>query len=94
MALSAKGYATVIANTDENPDLQDQVIHSILAHDISALLISPCYGSAAKTFDAILDAEPLLQNASIDQWRRQLIASCRRQKQGTGVGQRRLAETC
>ncbi|MEP3513731.1 MAG: LacI family DNA-binding transcriptional regulator, partial [Lentilitoribacter sp.] len=27
MALSESGYATVIANTDENPELQDQVVN-------------------------------------------------------------------
>ncbi len=62
MALAARGYVTIIANTDENPDLQDQVIRSVLASDISALLISPCYGSNSETFDAILDAGvPTLQ---------------------------------
>ena len=44
--------------------------------------------------DAILDAETLLQNATVEEWRRQLIVSCRRQKQVAGAGQARLAETC
>ncbi len=53
MTFSKHGYATVIANTDENPDIQDQVISSMLEHDVSALLISPCYGGDGKIFSDI-----------------------------------------
>jgi len=48
MTFSKHGYATVIATTDENPDIQNQVISSMLEHDVSALLISPCYGGDVK----------------------------------------------
>ena len=53
MTFSKHGYATVIANTDENPDIQDQVISSMLEHDVSALLISPCYGGDGHIFSDI-----------------------------------------
>ena len=53
MSLSDHGYTTVIANTDEDPVLQHQVITSMLEHGVSALLISPTYGAARQTFDAI-----------------------------------------
>ena len=44
MALSARGYATVIANTDEDPEMQAQVIASMIEHGVSALILSPTYG--------------------------------------------------
>jgi LacI family transcriptional regulator len=50
MALSAKGYATVVANTDEDPGLQAQVVGSMIEHGISALVISPAYGNEEGTF--------------------------------------------
>ena len=45
MALSARGYATVIGNTDEDPLLQRQVVGSMIEHGVSALILSPCYGA-------------------------------------------------
>lgn len=53
MALAERGYSTVIANTDENPVLQDQVVGSMIEHGVSALIICPAYGDTAPTFDAI-----------------------------------------
>ena len=53
MTFSKHGFATVIANTDENPDIQDQVISSMLEHDVSALLISPSYGGDGLIFSDI-----------------------------------------
>ncbi len=50
MALSARGYATVIANTDEDPHLQAQVVVSMIEHGVSGLVISPAYGEEAATF--------------------------------------------
>jgi len=47
MALSARGYATVIANTDEDPGVQAQVVRSMIEQGVSALLISPAYGATA-----------------------------------------------
>jgi LacI family transcriptional regulator len=62
MALSARGYATVISNTDEDPALQAQVVGAMLEHSVSALIVSPCYGDEAQTFDAIARANvPTLQ---------------------------------
>ena len=56
MALSARGYAAVIANTDEDPLLQAQVVGAMLEHGVSALVISPCYGDEARTFGPIARA--------------------------------------
>lgn len=62
MALSARGYATVIANTDEDPGLQAQVVGAMLEHSVSALIVSPAYGAESATFDAIARANvPALQ---------------------------------
>jgi LacI family transcriptional regulator len=62
MALSSRGYATVIANTDEDPALQAQVVGAMLEHGVSALIVSPAYGEEAATFDAIARANvPALQ---------------------------------
>jgi LacI family transcriptional regulator len=61
MALSARGYATVLANTDEDPALQSQVVGAMLEHGVSALIVSPAYGDAT-AFDAIARANvPALQ---------------------------------
>lgn len=56
MALSARGYAAVIANTDEDPALQAQVVGAMLEHGVSALVISPCYGDEDATFGPIVRA--------------------------------------
>lgn len=56
MAFSARGYATVIANTDEDAGLQAQVVGSMIEHGVSALVISPTYGEEAATFDPIARA--------------------------------------
>jgi LacI family transcriptional regulator len=62
MALSAQGYATVLANTDEDPDLQAQVVGAMLEHGVSALVLSSAYGEVGATFDAIRRAGvPTLQ---------------------------------
>lgn len=53
MALSAHGYATVIANTDEDPALQAQVVGAMLEHGVSALVLSSAYGDVGATFEAI-----------------------------------------
>ncbi len=53
MALSARGYAAVVANTDESPELQDQVVNSMIEHGVSALILCPAYGDTRATFDAI-----------------------------------------
>ena len=53
MTFASHGFATVIANTDEDPALQAQVIASMIEHGVSALLISPAYGDDAAVFDRI-----------------------------------------
>ena len=62
MALSAKGFATVLANTDEDPALQAQVVAAMLEHGVSALILSPAYGAVEATFEAIARANvPTMQ---------------------------------
>ncbi len=62
MALSARGYATVIANTDEDPAIQAQVVGSMVEHGVSGLVISPTYGAAEATFGPLTRAGiPVLQ---------------------------------
>ena len=62
MALSQRSYATVIANTDEDPMLQAQVVGSMIEHGVSALVISPTYGGEETTFDPLLRAGlPVMQ---------------------------------
>ena len=62
MALSARGYATVIANTDEDPALQRQVVASMIEHGVTAMVISPAYGQEEMTFDPLLRARvPVMQ---------------------------------
>ncbi len=53
MSLAERGYTTVIANTDENPVLQHQVVGSMIEHGVSALIICPAYGDTFATFDAL-----------------------------------------
>ncbi|HEU0221137.1 MAG TPA: LacI family DNA-binding transcriptional regulator [Paracoccaceae bacterium] len=43
MTFASRGYATVIANTDENPRIQAQVIASMIEHGVSGFLLSPTY---------------------------------------------------
>jgi LacI family transcriptional regulator len=50
MAISAAGYATVVANTDEDPALQARTIAAMIEHGVSGLIISPAYGDEETTF--------------------------------------------
>ena len=62
MALAERGFATVVANCDEDPDVQNRTIRSMLEHDVAGLVISPCYGDVDDGFRAIARAElPALQ---------------------------------
>lgn len=56
MALTDKGFAAVLANTDEDPDLQAQVVGAMIEHGVSAIVISPAYGAEPGAFDAIARA--------------------------------------
>ncbi|MBO6758686.1 MAG: LacI family DNA-binding transcriptional regulator [Roseibium sp.] len=53
MAFARKGYSTVIANTDEDPDIQVQVIDSMIEHGVSAFVISPAYDATPAAFERI-----------------------------------------
>ena len=53
MTFAAAGYATVIANTDENWELQAQVIDSMIEHGVTGLIVSPSYGGDARPFDRL-----------------------------------------
>lgn len=53
MAFHQRGYATVIANCDEDAEIQNRTILSMLEHDVAALMISPCHGDVAAGFAAI-----------------------------------------
>ncbi len=54
MALSEKGYAAVIANTDEDTCVQSQVIGAMIEHGVAAIIVSPAYGEGDGGFGAIL----------------------------------------
>ncbi|NHB77936.1 substrate-binding domain-containing protein [Rhodobacter calidifons] len=61
MALSARGHATVLANTDEDPARQARVAGAMPEHGVSALIVSPAQGEDS-AFEAILRARvPVLQ---------------------------------
>lgn len=62
MALSARGYAAVIGNADEDGAVQAQLVRSMIEHGVSAIVISPVYGAPEATFDQISRANiPCLQ---------------------------------
>ena len=56
MALSARGYTMLIANTDEDATLQSEVVAAMIEHGVTAMVISPAYGAEALTFAALARA--------------------------------------
>ena len=70
MTFAEHGFATVIANTDEDVAIQTQVIASMVEHGVSALIISPAYGDDGAAFQRIeragLPALQVLRMASPD----------------------------
>lgn len=62
MELANAGFATVLANTDENPKLQSQMISSLVEHGVAGFIISPAYGDEVSAL-SVLDAAntPTLQ---------------------------------
>ena len=56
MTLSVRNYSAVMANTNEDPALQDQVVRAMIEHGVAAIVISPAYGEVSATFDAIANA--------------------------------------
>ena len=62
MALASKSYSAVIANTDEDPELEEQVVNSMIEHGVSALIMCPAYSDSTASFDAVARAGvPALQ---------------------------------
>ncbi len=62
MAFSNRGYATVIANSNEDPVIQEQITVSMIEHGVSGLIIAPVYGGKTDMFDDIIRAKiPTLQ---------------------------------
>lgn len=53
MTFAGRGYATVIANTDEDPQVQARVIDSMIQHGVAAFLISPAYTNGTIVFEEI-----------------------------------------
>nr|WP_171212433.1 LacI family DNA-binding transcriptional regulator [Ruegeria sp. HKCCA5426] len=62
MELARNGFATVMANTDEDPELQKSMISTLTEHGVSGFVISPAYGDVEDTL-ALLAASgtPTLQ---------------------------------
>ncbi|MEP2028587.1 MAG: LacI family DNA-binding transcriptional regulator [Paracoccaceae bacterium] len=62
MELARNGFATVLANTDEDPELQTRMISSLVEHGVSGFIISPSYGGEKEAL-AVLYASntPTLQ---------------------------------
>jgi LacI family transcriptional regulator len=56
MAISEAGYATVVANTDEDPALQARTIAAMIEHGVSGLIISPVYGDEEASFGQLARA--------------------------------------
>jgi len=62
MAFASHGYATVIANSDEDPAIQAQVVSSMIEHGVAGLMIAPSYGGGDRIFEDIRRAGiPTLQ---------------------------------
>jgi LacI family transcriptional regulator len=53
MTFARRGYATVIANTDESPVIQAQVVASMIEHGVSGFLISPAYVDEPEGLEAV-----------------------------------------
>jgi LacI family transcriptional regulator len=53
MELARNGFATVLANSDEDPALQSQMISSLVEHGVSGFIISPSYGDETQTVDLL-----------------------------------------
>lgn len=51
--LADQGYATVIANTNEDAETQTRMIASLIEHGISGLIVSPAYGAPGAALTAL-----------------------------------------
>ena len=62
MELARNGFATVLANTDEDPALQTRMISSLVEHGVSGFIISPSYGDETETISVLESSNtPTLQ---------------------------------
>lgn len=62
MELAKNGFATVLANTDEDPKLQTRMISSLVEHGVSGIIISPSYGDEKAALAVLQAADtPTLQ---------------------------------
>lgn len=62
MELAGKGYAVVLANINEDPELQVNMIEALIEHGVSGFIVSPAYGDQEQPLDAIARAGlPALQ---------------------------------
>jgi LacI family transcriptional regulator len=53
MTFASRGYATVIANTDESAETQTRVMASMIEHGVSGFLISPAYVEEEEGLEAV-----------------------------------------
>lgn len=53
-ALMARGIAALVADSAEDPALEDRAVRLALEQDISGLLIAPCRGNGAPVFSTLL----------------------------------------
>ncbi len=53
MSLSAQGYAVVLANVNEDANMQSHMIDTLIEHGVSGFVVSPAYGEDPKPFEAI-----------------------------------------
>ncbi len=62
MELAQKGFATVLANADEDASVQNKMIASLAEHGVAGIIISPAYGDEEQTLLALKAAgTPVLQ---------------------------------
>ncbi|MCK0149321.1 LacI family transcriptional regulator [Marivita sp. S6314] len=62
MALADQGYAVVLANINEDPALQSNMINALIEHGVSGFIVSPAYGPDEAPLQLIANAGlPALQ---------------------------------
>jgi LacI family transcriptional regulator len=62
MALADQGHATLVAHSDDDPELQTRNIASMIEHGVSALVIVPTHGEGGDALDRMIaTGAPVLQ---------------------------------
>lgn len=56
MELARNGFATVLANSDEDAGLQTRMISSLVEHGVAGFIISPSYGGEKETLAVLRSA--------------------------------------